>query len=140
MEIKPRIGADLWHAITQGTTLKVRFILALQSLIFGASLLVRPMPAPTRWALFATLPVYAWSAMLWLSGAVMLWRVLSVKPLPWLAWVSNVFTLFTWFIICLSYTAFEGWRGLVGTHILALLMAVFCVLRTEATRSDLETA
>jgi hypothetical protein len=140
MESKPRMGAELWHAITTGTTLKIRFILALQSLLFGASLMLRPMPAPTRWALFTTLPAWAWSAMLWASGSLMLWRVLSTRSVPWLAWTSNVFALFTWFIICLSYAAFEGWRGLVGTHILALLMAVFCVLRTEATRSDLETA
>jgi len=141
---KHRIGADLWYAISSGTTLKIRFALSLMSILTGMQILMgifgHALPWVERWAMFATLSAPVWSAVLLASGGLMLWRTLSTESRPCLAWFSNVLALVTWFMICVSYVAAAGWRGLVSTYSVVLLMAIFCVLRTEATRRDTETA
>lgn len=144
MELRNPIGADLWRALSTGSTLPVRLILALTSIVTGLQILLglfgRPLPLADKWVMFATLSAPIWVAALLGSGALMLWRVLSTRPVAWLAWTSNVFAFMTWFMICLSYAVAESWRGLIGTYTIALLMAMFCVLRTEATNRDRETA
>lgn len=142
--MEPRIGNDLWLALTTGTTLKIRLVLSLYSLMYGFQIVLglvgAPLPLVDKWAIFNTLSPPIWAAALVGGGTLMLWRVLSSHSLPWLGWVSNVFAFLTWFMIVLSYVVADGWRGLVGTYVVALLMATFCVLRTEATNRDRETA
>lgn len=144
MDMKSHIGADLWHALTTGTTLKIRLVLALYSLMYGFQIVMglvgAPQPLVDKWAIFTTLSPPIWAGALIGGGGLMLWRVFSTHSTPWLGWVSNVFAFLTWFMIVLSYVVADGWRGLIGTYVVALLMATFCVLRTEATHRDRETA
>lgn len=144
MDDKPRIGAELWHALSTGNTLKIRLVLSLYSLLYGLQIVLgldgAQVPIVDKWAIFTTLPAPVWAGVLVGGGTLMLWRVFSTQSIPWLAWGSNVFAFLTWFMIVLSYVVVNGWRGLIGTYVVALLMATFCVLRTEATSRDRETA
>lgn len=145
MDANDRIGADLWHALTTGTTLKIRFVLALHSIVLGLQLTLgiadpRAVPLADKWVLLATMSAPVWATALLASGSIMLWRVLSTQPRTWAAWASNLLAFLTWAMICLSYVAVDGWRGLLGSYTVALLMAAFCVLRTESTHRDQETA
>ncbi len=130
-------------ALNVGTTITTRFWVALQSLLLGGQLLVA---APETFSpigrriFFWSVPNHFWAGALFVSGMLMLWRVLSPTPRPLWAWASNGLSAFVWGAIVASRIVYTGATGLLAYYTLVWLMATWVLMRTGATRRDVESA
>lgn len=134
---------DLRAALSYGTTLVLRFFMALFSLSLGATIWIgeSSLMAPVgRSVFFREMPNEVWVVALMLCGGLMMWRVLMRMPRPLWAWASNLLTCTVWSTIMAGRIEVMGIRGLLGNAFIIWLISAVIVLRTEATVRDQETA
>lgn len=130
-------------ALNVGTTITTRFWVALHSILLACQLLVEApgafSPAGRR-VFFWAFPNQFWSGALFFSGALMLWRAMAPTSRPMWAWFSNGITTLVWGSIVASRVVYAGPSGFLAYHTLVWVMATWVLMRTGATRRDVESA
>lgn len=138
-----RTSDDIRTALNVGTTLTTRLWIALHSLVLGTQLLV---DQPSMFSnqgfqiFFRIVSSEWWAAVLIGSGVVMLWRTVSGRPRPVWAWISNFLAVGVWSTIVVMRVMVVGPYGVLSSSTVVMIMAVWCNIRTEATKRDKETA
>ncbi len=133
---------DLRGALHHGNTIIARAFLSWCAIFQGAGyFLCSPsqLTAPTFNALDDVVPIQVWGVGYLAIGVFGWWRVRSrTSRLGW-AWAVNVSTFAIW-----------TWGGLVrvvnaptsllSPYPLIFVLSLWCLMRTEATRRDVESA
>ena len=139
----PRFSDDIRAALNVGTTLTTRLWIALHSIVLGLQLSVGQ---PSMFSnegfqiFFKVVPVEWWAWALLVSGLTMFWRTVSYRPRPLWAWISNSLAVGLWSTIVIMRVWVVGPYGFLSSSTVVLIMAVWCNIRTEATKRDKETA
>lgn len=141
-----RYSDDIRAALNIGTTLTTRFWLALILLLYGAGFFVNQasfLVSPAFRALNDSVTLEWWGLVYGTAGALGMWRVVARSSKPVCAWLVNGAIFF----LCLGTVMLRIWNGgnistpsLLSTHTGLMLMAGWCLVRTEATPRDTETA
>jgi hypothetical protein len=133
---------NLRRAMTEGTTLTTRFFLSLAAVFQGLGYFFSATgwwssPIYQWFNSFVPLPV--WGALYLGVGMLGLWRAGARWSRPKLAWAINIITMLVWSSGLLQ-RLWLGPESLFSAHSALTLMALWCLLRTEATDRDSRTA
>jgi len=137
------IPTELRAALNTGNTITTRLWVALFSLMLATQL---ALDQPSLFSnvsikmFFLVVPSTWWSVGLYVSGGLMLWRVFARVPRPWAAWLSNGINVGVWGSILIIRISSIGPYAVTSSSTIVLIMAIWCLLRTEATARDAETA
>ena len=136
--------SDNWRtALNVGTTLTTRFWLSLAALLHGAGFLLQQtswLSHPSYKALLTVVSYNYWGAAFIFVGFVGMWRVISPKSKPYCAWAVNSITCLLWMFQMGIRVWGIGYMSVLSVHMVLLIMAAWCLVRTEATLRDRETA
>jgi hypothetical protein len=136
--------SDNWRiALNFGTTLPLRFFLALHSIILGGQVELGQSSMFTHAAyqtFFGAYSHHFWSGLLLSSGLLMLWRVFSPNGHFLAGFISNALASAIWGAVVCSRLFVVGPIGILGSGTVVWLMALLCLVRSGATRRDVETA
>lgn len=136
--------SDNWRiALNFGTTLPLRFFLALHSLVLGGQIEMGDHGMFTHAAyqtFFGAYSYHIWSWLLITSGLLMLWRVFSPNGHFLAGLASNGLASAIWGAVVLSRLFVVGPLGILSSSTVVWLMALLCLVRSGATRRDVETA
>ncbi|ATS92345.1 hypothetical protein DLP05_030 [Stenotrophomonas phage vB_SmaS_DLP_5] len=139
----PRITDDFASALKKGTTLPTRFWLSLSMMLYSAGFFLNQgtwLLSPTFQQMTQLAKVEYWGALYGVAGVLGMWRAISPVSRPFWAWVVNTLIFLVWVLSEIVRVWGLGWESLFSTHTGFLLMAGWCLLRTEATERDTETA
>lgn len=138
-----RQSDNLRTALNIGNTLSTRFWLALMSVIYGAGFILDApswMSHPSFDHLNDVLPTWAWGVGLIAVGSLCMWRAVSMVSRPWYSWMTNFLMVSIWCTMTIVRWYGMGSISLLSTNTVVLIMAVWCLMRTEATYRDKATA
>ena len=137
-----RCFKDLRLALNEGTTMPVRFFVALAASLQGAGYLLKSpdwLSHPVYDGLNAVVDIRWWGAAYLLAGLGMLWRTISPRSRPLTAWTINIFATLIWSTGMFTRLMI-GVESIFSTYT-ALTMAMWWLLmRTEATPRDTRVA
>lgn len=132
----------LRRAFREGTTLPTRLFLSVAGILQGAGYLVRApnwLSAPVYQTYNAIFTIDMWGAVYLTAGGLGLWRVFSPRSRPGFAWAVNLFVCLVW-TTGLAARLLMGGTSLLSIYSAVTMMAFWCLLRTEATVRDTNTA
>lgn len=133
---------NLSRALNEGTTLVPRFFLSLATLFQAAGYLTHSpswLGAKVYVGLNAVVPLHYWGAVYALAGVLGLWRCLAPTARPGLAWITNILVMLVW-STGLVTRLMIGPKTVLSVYTAVTLMALWCLLRTEATLRDTRSA
>lgn len=142
-DFRDRTPTEVRAALNIGNTITTRLWVSLFSLMLALQL---ALDQPSLFShvsikmFFLYVPSTWWAAALAIAGFSMLWRVFARVPRPWAAWASNGFTVGVWGSILMIRVSAIGPNAVTSSSTVVLIMAMWCLLRTEATERDVETA
>lgn len=143
---RTRISDDIRIALNYGTTLTTRFWLSLIMIAYGGGFYLNEaswLASPSFADLTAVVTLRWWAIGFLITGSLGMWRVWAPTPLPLCAWVINTAVFAIWFSVVLL-RIWDGGRwnysSLASTYSILTLAAAWCLIRTEATYRDTETA
>lgn len=141
-----RLSDDIRSALNVGTTLTTRFWLAMAMTLHGAGFFFNQgswLMSPSFQAMNKVIPLETWGTFYLTAGALGMWRALSPRSLPLMGWIVNSLIFSVWLTTMMVRT----WNGgnvnvysLLSFYTAFLMMAGWCLIRTEATYRDTETA
>lgn len=128
---------NLRRALNYGPTVAVRFFVAFAALLQALRFLLAHAGwlTPPDGTLASRYPLSVWGAAFATAGALGLWRTISHSPNPRWGWVANTATTLVW-TAGLAARARIDPSTLMSAYTVIALMAVWCLLRTEATPLD----
>lgn len=138
-----RISDDFRAALNVGTTLTTRVWLGLAMMLYGFGFFLNQenwLLSPSFKALNNVIPLQYWGVAYILAGLLGLWRTMSAKSHPLCGWFVNTYIFVVWFVSCIVRFWGIGPFSLLSLHTAFLFMAAWCLVRTEATVRDTETA
>lgn len=141
MEI--RLSDDIRAALNVGTTLTTRFWLALAMLLYGAGFLLKEgswLLSPSFQAMNEIVHLHYWGVLFLVGGVLAMWRVFAPRARTYVAWGVNSLVFCTWMVVVLVRFWGLGSFSVLSVHTAFMLMAAWCLVRTEATSRDRETA
>lgn len=131
------------RVFTREPTEMTRFWVAAHTLLLGLSLSYgRPgaLSVLRQGDRYLYLPLNVWLAVSYTLAAVMLWRTFGHRPRPLVSWVGNTLMALLWGSIVIGRVVADGPTALANGSTATWLMAVWVLLRTEATFRDSESA
>jgi hypothetical protein len=134
---------DLTTSLTKGTTLPVRFYMALSMILYGAGFFANQgswLFNPTFATMNNFIKLEHWGALYLVIGMLGMWRVLARKSNIWCAWIINTSTFLVWVSSVIIRFWGIGTPSLGSLHTAYLFMAFWILLRTEANSRDRETS
>ncbi len=144
MNTAPLIPQDtLRTALNVGQTLSTRFWLSLAALAQGGAFMLQSpswLSHPSFAALNEILPLFYWGSAFVGIGLLGMWRVLSPKPRPRVAWAVNTLMTNLWSVTVMIRFFGTGPISLCSIYTVCALMAMWCLVRTEATHRDTQSA
>lgn len=130
-------------ALNQGQTLSTRFWLSLAAMAQGGAFLFQNplwLSHPSFVSLNEIFPLPYWGSAFFVIGLLGLWRVLSNKSRPNVAWVVNLLMTNLWSSAVVVRYIGTGPLSLCSVYSVCALMAAWCLIRTEATHRDTQSA
>lgn len=136
------IPSSFRYALNFGDTTMTRMWLSVAALLQA---LGYAMGGPGGYAnilytgLKLLVPLWAWALAYTVIGVAGMWRVLDPIPNPRCAWIVNVATLFVWMMGLIVRLKMAPVM-ILTTYGVVTMMALWCLLRTEATLRDTASA
>lgn len=138
-----RISDNLRIALNIGTTITTRFWISLFSIVMGLQLHLG-QPSMFSYAgyqtFFVSVPAVWWSSSMIGAGLLMFWRAATPNGRPVWGAISNLVSTLLWGTIAMSRVVVDGPIGLLSSATVLWIMCSWCLVRTGATRRDMETA